>query len=127
MRRKHPRILGSLRNPLPSQTAPLYIFPANVHLVPSQPSSLHPTIYVNPLSVFYPTSFPTLKNATYFPTLMMAMPSSSCVAKLSCKRPALSQPPSCSALMTSSPTRALLGSWQGSLSYQDAVCPHSDW
>uniref|UniRef100_A0A8C2MBC3 Predicted gene 5142 n=1 Tax=Cricetulus griseus TaxID=10029 RepID=A0A8C2MBC3_CRIGR len=109
MRRKHPRTLGSLRNPLPLQTSPLCIFPSGVHLFPSQPSSLHPALRVNPLSVFCPTSFPPLKNTSYFPTLMMAMPSSSCVTKLSTKRPAIFQPsPSSSTLIATSPIRSLL-------------------
>ncbi|XP_013204678.1 uncharacterized protein LOC106143962 isoform X3 [Microtus ochrogaster] len=132
MRRQHPRILGSLRNPLPLplplQTPPLYFFPASVHLIPSQPSSLHPAIYVHPLSVFYPTSFPTLKNTFYFPTLMMAMPSSSCLAKLSANRPAVFQPSSyLSTLMTTPPRRVPLERYLVSLSHPEADCPQLDW
>uniref|UniRef100_A0A8C6GQP7 Predicted gene 5142 n=1 Tax=Mus spicilegus TaxID=10103 RepID=A0A8C6GQP7_MUSSI len=107
MRRRQPRALGSLRNPFPPQASPLYVFPTSVHLIPSQQTVFHPAVQVNPLSVFYPTTFPSLRNTSYFPTFMMAMPSSSCLAKISSNCPVLSASPShLSTLMTTSPKKA---------------------
>lgn len=107
MMRKKPRTLGSLRTPLPLQASPLYIFPTSVHLIPSQQTSLYSAVYVNPLSVFYPTTFPSLRNTSYFPTLMMAMPSSSCISKISSNCPVLCASSSyLTTLMTTSPKRA---------------------
>ncbi|OBS65548.1 hypothetical protein A6R68_05912, partial [Neotoma lepida] len=91
------------------------------HFIPSQLSTPRPAFQVNPLSVFYSTSFPTLKNTSYFPTLIMAMPSSSCVDKLFSKRPAVFQSSSyLSTLMNISPKRAPLDSCLIPLSYQEA-------
>lgn len=123
MGRKQPRILGRLRNPLLPQTSPLYFLPASVHLLPSQTSSLHPAFYVHPLSVFYATTFPSLRNTSYFPTLMMAMPSSSCLSKVSSKHPAFFTRCSySSALMTASPQRAPPDRCLVPLSHQEASC-----
>ncbi|XP_036054403.1 uncharacterized protein LOC118590743 [Onychomys torridus] len=128
MRKKHPRILGSLRNPLPREAYQQpSSFPTSIHLIPSQLPTPRPMFQSNPLSVFYPTSFPALKNTSYFPTLIMAMPSSSCVDKLFSKHPALFEPSSClSAFMTTSPKRAPLDSCLVSLSYQEAGYPQPD-
>ncbi|XP_042140879.1 uncharacterized protein LOC102905619 isoform X2 [Peromyscus maniculatus bairdii] len=129
MRRKHPRILGSLRNPLPHEAYHQpSSYPTSIHLIPSQPPTPRPVFQSNPLSVFYPTSFPALKNTSYFPTLIMAMPSSSCVDKLFSKRSALFEPSSClSTLMTTSPKRTSPDSCLVSLSYQEAGSPQPDW
>ncbi|XP_032774281.1 uncharacterized protein LOC116914084 [Rattus rattus] len=106
MRRKRPRALGSLRNPVPQQGSTLYTLPVSVPLIPSQPANLHLPVPVNPLSVFYPTTFPSLRNTSNFPTLMMAMPSSSSLAKTPSNYPVLSASPSyLSTLMTTSPER----------------------
>ncbi|KAM7321472.1 hypothetical protein ACRRTK_019564 [Alexandromys fortis] len=113
---------GSLKRPVMSHLL------AGIHLIPFQPSSLHPAIYVHPLSVFYPTSFPTLENTFYFPTLMVAMPSSSCLAKLSANRPTVFQPSSyLSTLMTTPPRRAPLERDLVSLSHPEVDCPQLDW
>ncbi|CAH6829698.1 1700129C05Rik [Phodopus roborovskii] len=128
MRRKHPRILGSLRNPLPPQAPQPSVNPASIRLFPSQPSTPQPAFHTNSLSVFYPTSFPPLKNTAYFPTFMITLPSSSCVDKLSSKHPALFEPSSyLSTLMTTSPKSSPLESCLVSLSHQEAGYPQSDW
>uniref|UniRef100_A0A8C6QCN0 Uncharacterized protein n=1 Tax=Nannospalax galili TaxID=1026970 RepID=A0A8C6QCN0_NANGA len=90
MGRRRPRILGTLRNP-PPRTPPPSTCSSCVHLLHSQPSNLQSSLHAN-LHVFYPTSFPSLKNTSYFPTLMIAMPSSSCLTKLSSKPPARLDP-----------------------------------
>ncbi|EDL36147.1 RIKEN cDNA 1700129C05, isoform CRA_b [Mus musculus] len=112
MRRKRPRILGSLRNPVPPKDLSLPSDqPKNIHFFPPQTPMPQPTFRTNPLFVFYPTSFPALRNTSYFPTLMIAMPSSSCVNKLSSKHPSYFQTPSfLSTLMSTSSPRALLDS-----------------
>ncbi|XP_021059797.1 uncharacterized protein LOC110325969 [Mus pahari] len=112
MRRKRPRILGSLRNPVPPQALSLPSDqPKSTHFFPPQTPRPQPTFRTNPLSVFYPTTFPALTNTSYFPTLMIAMPSSSCVHKLSSKHPSYFPAPSyLSTLMTTSSPRALLDS-----------------
>ncbi|XP_034352876.1 uncharacterized protein LOC117704906 isoform X2 [Arvicanthis niloticus] len=111
MRRKRPRILGSLRHPVPPQASSSPDKSNNIHFFPSHSPAPLPAIRTNSLSVFYPTSFPALKNTSYFPTLMIAMPSSSCVNKLSSKSPAHFTTPSyLSTLMTPSSTRAPLDS-----------------
>ncbi|XP_040596639.1 uncharacterized protein LOC121137866 [Mesocricetus auratus] len=128
MRRKHPRILGSLRHPLPPQTPPSSVYPTSIRLFPSQPSTPQPSCHTNPLSVFYPTYFPPLKNTSYFPTFMIILPSSSCVDKLSSKHRALFKPSSyLSTLMTTSPKRAPLENCLVSLSHQEAGYLQSDW
>ncbi|XP_028643035.1 uncharacterized protein LOC114638642 [Grammomys surdaster] len=127
MRRKRPRILGSLRNPVPPQASSLPSDqPNNIHFFPSQSAAPRPAIRTNPLSVFYSTSFPALKNTSYFPTLMIAMPSSSCVNKLSSKSPAYFTNPSyLSTLMTTSSTRAPLDSFP--LSHPETSYFQPDW
>ena len=112
MRRKRPRILGSLRNPVPPKDLSLPSDqPKNIHFFPPQTPMPQPTFRTNPLFVFYPTSFPALRNTSYFPTLMIAMPSSSCVNKLSSKHPSYFQTPSfLSTLRSTSSPRALLDS-----------------
>ncbi|XP_021037824.1 uncharacterized protein LOC110309479 isoform X4 [Mus caroli] len=112
MRRKRPRILGSLRNPVPPKDLSLPSDqPKSIHFFAPQTPTPQPTFRTNPLFVFYPTSFPALRNTSYFPTLMIAMPSSSCVNKLSSKQPPYFETPSfLSTLMTTSSPRALLDS-----------------
>lgn len=128
MGRKHPRILGSLRNPLPPQSSPPSVCPNGTHLFPSQTLSPQPTSPTNPLSVFYPTSFPPLKNTSYFPTLMVAMPSSSCIDKLCSKSPSFLTPNSCcSTVMTTSAQAASLDSCLDSLSHQEAQYLRTAW
>lgn len=129
MRRKRPRILGSLRNPVLSQaSSPPSVQSNSVHFFPSQTTVSQPVTHINPLSVFYPTSFPALKNTSYFPTLMIAMPSSSCINKLSSKHPAYFTTPSyLSTLMTTSSTRAPLDSCLDPLSHPEASYLQPDW
>ncbi|XP_063130943.1 uncharacterized protein 1700129C05Rikl isoform X2 [Rattus norvegicus] len=129
MRRKRPRILGSLRNPvLPQASSPPSVQSNSVHFFPSQTPLPQPVTRFNPLSVFYPTSFPALKNTSYFPTLMIAMPSSSCVNKLSSKHSAYFTTPSyLSTLMTTSSTRAPLDSCLDPLSHPEASYLQPDW
>nr|XP_021482793.1 uncharacterized protein LOC110540329 [Meriones unguiculatus] len=128
MGRKQPRILGSLRNPLPPQTSPPSMCPNGTHLFPSQSLSPQPSSPTNPLSVFYPTSFPPLKNTSYFPTLMVAMPSSSCIDKLCSKSPSFLTPNSCcSTLMSTSAQATSLDSCLDSLSHQEAKYLRTAW
>ncbi|XP_076419897.1 uncharacterized protein LOC143271796 isoform X3 [Peromyscus maniculatus bairdii] len=68
--------------------------PNNIHLLPSKTSCIQACHQANPLSVFCPISFPPLKNTSYYPTLMISMPSSSCLTKLSLKHEIPFEPPS---------------------------------
>lgn len=130
MRRKQTRILGSLRNPVPSQASSLpSVQPNNIHFFPFETPAPKPAFRTNPLSVFCPTSFPALKNTSYFPTLMITMPSSSCVNKLSSKRPAHFTTSSyLSTLMTtSSPSEDRLDSCPVPLSHPESSYFQQDW
>ncbi|XP_052046226.1 uncharacterized protein LOC127690702 [Apodemus sylvaticus] len=129
MGRKRPRILGSLRNPVPPRaSSPPSVQPNNIHFFPSQTPVPQPAFRTNPLSVFYPTSFPALKNTSYFPTLMVAMPSSSCVNKLSSKHPDYFTTPSyLSTFMTPSSPRAPLDSCLDPLSHSETSYFQPDW
>lgn len=127
MGRKRPRILGSLRHPVPPQASSLpSLQPNNIRFFPSQNPVPQPAFRTNPLSVFYPTSFPALKNTSYFPTLMIAMPSSSCVNKLSSKHPDYFTTPSyLSTFMTTS--RAPSDSCLDPLSHSETSYFQPDW
>lgn len=105
-----------------------------VFFQPASTSSLlsHPAFFLPSMSI--PCLFSALllfllwKNTFYFPTLIMAMPSFCCLARLSAKHPAVSQPSSyLSTLMTTPPRRAPLDSCLVSLSHPEADCPPLDW
>ncbi|EDL05210.1 mCG13911 [Mus musculus] len=64
-----------------------------VHLLPSQPAYVQACHQANPLSAFCPISFPPLKNTSFYPTLMISMPCSSCLTKLSLKHHIPFEPP----------------------------------
>uniref|UniRef100_A0A8C2M6T6 Uncharacterized protein n=1 Tax=Cricetulus griseus TaxID=10029 RepID=A0A8C2M6T6_CRIGR len=107
MRRKLPSIFLYHPHPLPLGQHPSNS-PSRIHLLPSQGACIQACHQANPLSAFCPISFPPLKNTSYYPTLMISMPSFSCLTKLSLKYKIPFHPPSYfSSIMATSPFKQI--------------------
>ncbi|CAH6777250.1 1700008P02Rik [Phodopus roborovskii] len=104
--------------------------PSHIHLLPSQAACIQACHQANPLSVFCPISFPPLQNTSYYPTLMISMPSSSCLTKLSLKYQIPFQPPSYfSSITATSPSKRIPPLTRSLVfhPHQEARHPHSEW
>lgn len=88
MTRKLPRPLGSLRNP-PSPPPPSPLPPVSFHFLPLPATTPRPAAETNSLFVYQPTHFPSIRHASFFPTLRVHMPSSSSIDRLPTKCPDL--------------------------------------
>lgn len=109
MTRKLPRPLGSLRNPPPPPSPPS-LRPDSFHFLSVPASTSRPAAKTKSLSVYLPTHFPPIRHTSFFPTLMVHMPSSSSVDKLP-KCPDISSPSysssKCPPTPPNSPTKVL--------------------
>ncbi|EDM01036.1 rCG41642 [Rattus norvegicus] len=92
MRRHFPSIFSCPPHSIAQRSLPFG--PLNrIHILPSQPACIQACHQANPLSAFCPISFPPLKNTSFYPTLVISMPSSSCLTKLSLKHHVPFEPP----------------------------------